>query len=43
MQVKRGKLILKMPGAYSDLASERLSGRLRQLARLIGREPVIET
>jgi exopolyphosphatase/guanosine-5'-triphosphate,3'-diphosphate pyrophosphatase len=42
MQVKRGKLILKLPGAYSELASDRLAGRLRQLARLIGREPLIE-
>jgi exopolyphosphatase/guanosine-5'-triphosphate,3'-diphosphate pyrophosphatase len=42
MQVKRGKLILKMPGSYRELASERLAGRLRQLARLIGREPIIE-
>ena len=43
MKVKRGKLILKLPGAYSELASDRLAGRLRQLARLIGREPSIET
>jgi exopolyphosphatase/guanosine-5'-triphosphate,3'-diphosphate pyrophosphatase len=43
MQVKRGKLILKMCGSYSELASDRLAGRLRQLARLIGREPLIET
>jgi exopolyphosphatase/guanosine-5'-triphosphate,3'-diphosphate pyrophosphatase len=43
MQVKRGKLTLKLPGNYSGLASDRLAGRLRQLARLVGREPVIET
>jgi exopolyphosphatase / guanosine-5'-triphosphate,3'-diphosphate pyrophosphatase len=43
MQVKRGKLTLKLPGAYGELASDRLAGRLRQLARLIGREPTIET
>jgi exopolyphosphatase/guanosine-5'-triphosphate,3'-diphosphate pyrophosphatase len=43
MKVKRGTLILKLPGAYSELASDRLAGRLRQLARLIGREPSIET
>src|SRR4029453_6888752 len=42
MQVKRGKLILKMPGSYRELASERLAGRLRQLGRLIGRGPIIE-
>jgi exopolyphosphatase/guanosine-5'-triphosphate,3'-diphosphate pyrophosphatase len=43
MYVKRGKLTLKMTGSYSELTSERLAGRLRQLARLIGREPAIET
>jgi exopolyphosphatase/guanosine-5'-triphosphate,3'-diphosphate pyrophosphatase len=43
MQVKRGKLTLKLPGGYGKLASDRLAGRLRQLARLIGREPYIET
>jgi exopolyphosphatase/guanosine-5'-triphosphate,3'-diphosphate pyrophosphatase len=43
MQVKRGKLTLKLPGGYGELASDRLAGRLRQLARLIGREPYIET
>ena len=42
MRVKRGKLILKLPGRYSRLASERLYNRLRQCARLVGREPVIE-
>jgi exopolyphosphatase/guanosine-5'-triphosphate,3'-diphosphate pyrophosphatase len=43
MQVKRGKLTLKLPGAYRKLASDRLAGRLRQLARLIGRDPLIES
>jgi exopolyphosphatase/guanosine-5'-triphosphate,3'-diphosphate pyrophosphatase len=43
MQVKRGKLTLKLPGVYGRLASDRLANRLRQLARLIGREPWIET
>jgi exopolyphosphatase/guanosine-5'-triphosphate,3'-diphosphate pyrophosphatase len=42
MQVKRGKLVLKLPAPYRNLASDRLYGRLRQLARLVGREPVIE-
>ena len=42
MQVKRGKLILRLPGRYARLASDRVFSRLRQLARLIGREPVIE-
>jgi len=42
MQVKRGKLVLRLPGPYAKLASDRLSSRLRQLARLVGREPAIE-
>lgn len=42
MQVKRGKLTLKLPGGYGKLTSDRLSTRLRQLARLVGREPAIE-
>jgi exopolyphosphatase/guanosine-5'-triphosphate,3'-diphosphate pyrophosphatase len=42
MQVKRGKLVLTLPGKYSKLASDRIFSRLRQLARLVGREPVIE-
>jgi exopolyphosphatase/guanosine-5'-triphosphate,3'-diphosphate pyrophosphatase len=43
MEVKRGKLVLKLPGAYSELASDRLASRLRQLGRLVGRESTIET
>ena len=42
MQVKRGKLVLSLPGQYGRLASDRLFSRLKQLARLVGREPVIE-
>ncbi len=42
MQVKRGKLILTLPGRYAQLGSERVFNRLRQLARLVGREPAIE-
>jgi exopolyphosphatase / guanosine-5'-triphosphate,3'-diphosphate pyrophosphatase len=42
LQVKRGKLILRLPGKYAKLRSDRLFSRLRQLARLIGREPVID-
>jgi exopolyphosphatase/guanosine-5'-triphosphate,3'-diphosphate pyrophosphatase len=41
MQVKRGRLILRLPGRYARLASDRVFSRLRQLARLIGREPEI--
>lgn len=43
MVVERGKLKLKLHGKFSALAGERLFNRLRQMARLIGREPVMET
>jgi exopolyphosphatase/guanosine-5'-triphosphate,3'-diphosphate pyrophosphatase len=39
--VERGKLKLKLLGEYRDLAGERVFARLKQLARLIGREPVM--
>jgi hypothetical protein len=39
--VERGKLKLKFPGKYSAFAGERVLARLRQLARLIGREAVM--
>jgi exopolyphosphatase / guanosine-5'-triphosphate,3'-diphosphate pyrophosphatase len=42
MLVQRGALRLKLQGRFSALAGERLFNRLRQLARLIGREPVME-
>jgi len=42
MQVKRGRLALRLPGRFGALASDRLFSRLRQLARLVGRDPVIE-
>ncbi len=41
--VERGKLKLKLKGRFAALAGERLFNRLRQLARLVGREPVMET
>jgi exopolyphosphatase/guanosine-5'-triphosphate,3'-diphosphate pyrophosphatase len=43
MLVTRGKLVLRLSGRFSKLSSDRLFSRLRQLARLIGREPVIES
>jgi len=41
LRVERGKLRLKLKGRYSALEGERVFARLRQLARLIGREPVL--
>lgn len=37
----KSKVVLTLPGDLADLASERLYSRLKQLGRLIGREPVI--
>jgi exopolyphosphatase/guanosine-5'-triphosphate,3'-diphosphate pyrophosphatase len=42
MRVERGKLILHLPRRYAALSSDRVFNRLRQLARLIGREAAIE-
>lgn len=41
MVVSRGKLVLTLPNRYAQLSSDRVFNRLRQLARLIGREPSI--
>jgi len=40
--VRRGKLRLELRGKFSNLAGDRLFNRLKQLARLIGREPVMD-
>jgi exopolyphosphatase/guanosine-5'-triphosphate,3'-diphosphate pyrophosphatase len=42
MLVERGRLKLKLRGKFRTLEGDRLFNRLRQLARLIGREPLIE-
>jgi exopolyphosphatase/guanosine-5'-triphosphate,3'-diphosphate pyrophosphatase len=42
MVVERGRLVLRFDKSLKDLAGERIFVRLRQLARLIGREPVME-
>lgn len=39
--VDRNRLVLEVPADLADLASERLANRLKQLAKLIGREPQI--
>jgi exopolyphosphatase/guanosine-5'-triphosphate,3'-diphosphate pyrophosphatase len=43
MRVERGRLVLRFENGLKDLAGERVFVRLRQLARLIGREPVMDT
>jgi exopolyphosphatase/guanosine-5'-triphosphate,3'-diphosphate pyrophosphatase len=42
MRVKRGRLVLSLNGRARGLAGDRLANRLRALARLIGRESVME-
>jgi exopolyphosphatase/guanosine-5'-triphosphate,3'-diphosphate pyrophosphatase len=42
MLVERGRLVLRFENGLKDLAGERVFVRLRQLARLIGREPVMD-
>jgi exopolyphosphatase / guanosine-5'-triphosphate,3'-diphosphate pyrophosphatase len=41
LRVERRRLVLDLDGKLAPLAGERLFNRIRQLARLIGREPVI--
>ena len=43
LKVERGKLKLKLKGRYAAFEGERLYVRVRQLARLVGREPVLVT
>jgi exopolyphosphatase/guanosine-5'-triphosphate,3'-diphosphate pyrophosphatase len=41
LAVERQRLALHLPGQFAALAGERVASRLRSLARLIGREPVV--
>ena len=41
LAIERHRLALRLPGDYAALAGERVMNRLRSLARLIGREPVL--
>lgn len=43
LQVRQRKLTLTLRGKYRTMAGDRVLGRLKQLARLIGREPMIVT
>jgi exopolyphosphatase / guanosine-5'-triphosphate,3'-diphosphate pyrophosphatase len=43
LKIEDRKLTLSLPQDWSDLANERLYNRLRQLAKLIGREPSLVT
>ena len=41
LKVERHRLVLRLDGKYAPLAGERVATRLRHLARLVGREPVM--
>jgi exopolyphosphatase/guanosine-5'-triphosphate,3'-diphosphate pyrophosphatase len=41
LAVERHRLALRLPGKFAALSGERVTNRLRSLARLIGREPVL--
>ncbi|HEY5606943.1 MAG TPA: exopolyphosphatase, partial [Alphaproteobacteria bacterium] len=43
LKVERHRLVLRLEGECAALAGERVSSRLKQLARLVGREPVVVT
>jgi exopolyphosphatase/guanosine-5'-triphosphate,3'-diphosphate pyrophosphatase len=43
MVVERGRLVLHLENRFKALAGERVFNRLSQLARLVGREPAMET
>jgi exopolyphosphatase/guanosine-5'-triphosphate,3'-diphosphate pyrophosphatase len=43
LKVERHRLVLRLQDECAALAGERLSSRLKQLARLVGREPVVLT
>jgi exopolyphosphatase / guanosine-5'-triphosphate,3'-diphosphate pyrophosphatase len=43
LKVEKHRLVLRLQGKYASLAGDRVSTRLKQLARLIGRESVIVT
>jgi exopolyphosphatase/guanosine-5'-triphosphate,3'-diphosphate pyrophosphatase len=43
LKVEKGKLVLRLEGDLAPLEGERLLNRLRQLGKLIGRDPMIRT
>jgi exopolyphosphatase/guanosine-5'-triphosphate,3'-diphosphate pyrophosphatase len=43
LKVERHRLVLRLEGDCVALAGERVSSRLKHLARLVGREPQVVT
>lgn len=42
LRVQQGAVVLTLPSAFTDLASDRVSSRIRAIGRLLGKEGVIE-
>ena len=42
LKIEKRKLVLRLEGKYASLAGDRVYSRLKQLGRLIGREPVLQ-
>jgi exopolyphosphatase/guanosine-5'-triphosphate,3'-diphosphate pyrophosphatase len=42
LKVVKNQLVLSLPKELAPLANERVQGRLKTLARIIGREPLIK-
>ena len=43
LKIEKRRLVLRLEGKFASLAGDRVYSRLKQLARLIGREPIIFT
>lgn len=41
LKVERGRLVIRLPDRYADLAGDRVSTRLRQLAKLVGYDSAV--
>jgi len=42
LKVEKERLVLTLPESFKDLAGDRLGNRVRQMARLIGKEPQVD-
>ena len=42
LEIEKDRLVLRLPKDLQDLAGDRLANRVRQMARVIGKEPAVE-
>ncbi len=42
LAIEKERLVLRLPNSLQDLAGDRLANRVRQMARLIGKEPQVD-